>query len=199
MGEPFAATSQASRFAGTHRAQTFQLLAFRLFHHATIPDAQRCFTLLLDLLTALLGFLPQDLFDHLGLPAWVVQSVLQPLGAGLGVGGSADGTAQFAGGQLTATLHDGAHRGHEIAHHPSIHIGVQPLLVGLQILGELLGPKLAFLFFAQRWLLPRYVILKGHGSDLLCSLKLVFCFSVYLRRSALVSFSPSLFLSEYLF
>src|SRR5436853_6677526 len=72
MVEPFAATSQASRFAGTHRAQTFQLLAFRLFHHETHPDAQRCFTLLLDLLTALLGFLPQDLFDHLGLPAWVV-------------------------------------------------------------------------------------------------------------------------------
>src|SRR2546429_6695380 len=42
----------------------------------------------------------------------------------------------FAGGQLTATLHDGAHRGHEIAHHPSIQRGVQPLLVGLEILGQ---------------------------------------------------------------
>src|SRR2546421_3180202 len=74
--QPFAAASQTSRFAGTHRAQTFQLLAFRFFHHAAIPDAQRRFALLLDLLAALLGFLPQDLFDHLGLPAEVVQSIL---------------------------------------------------------------------------------------------------------------------------
>ena len=129
----------------------------------------------------------------------MVQSVLQSVRAGLGVGWPADGTARFTGGQLTATLHDGADRGHQIAHHPSIHRGVQPLLVGPQIPGQLLGPKLAFVFFADGWLLPQYVILKGHGHDLLCSLKLVFCFSVYLRRSSLVSFSPSLFLSETLF
>ena len=151
------------------------------------------------LLSALLGFLPQHLCDHFGLPALMVQGVLQSLGAGLGVGWPADGTAQFAGRQRAATLHDGANRGHQIAHHPSIHIGVQPFLVGPQISGQLLGLKLAFVFFAQRWLLPRYVILKEHGRDLLCSLKRVFCFSVYLSRSSLVSFSPSLFLSETLF
>src|SRR2546421_956113 len=197
--ETFAAARQASHFAGAHRPQALQFLAFRFFHHATIPDAQRRFTALLHLLSALLGFLPQHLFDHFGLPALMMQGVLQSLSSGLGVGWTADGTAQFTGGQRTATLHDGADRGHQIAHHPSIHIDVQPLLVGPQIPGQLLGPQLAFVFFAQRWLLPRYVILKGHASDLLCSLKLVLCFSVYLRRSSLVSFSPSLFLSETLF
>src|SRR5207248_6723359 len=128
------------------------------------------------------------LFDHFGLPALMMQGVLQSLSSGLGVGWTADGTAQFTGGQRAATLHDGADRGHHIAHHPSIHIGVQPLLVGLQIRGQLLGPPLAFLFFAQRWLLPRYVILKEHGHDLLCSLKDRLFFSVYLSRSSLVCF-----------
>ena len=197
--ETFAAARQASHFARAYRPQALQLLAFRLFHHATIPDAQRRFAALLHLLSALLGFLPQHLFDQRGLPALMMQGVLQSLSSGLGVGWTADGTAQFTGGQRPATLHDGTDRGHHIAHHPSIHIGVQPLLVGPQIPGQLLGPKLAFVFFAQRWLLPTYVILKGHGSDLLCSLKDRLFFSVYLRRSSLVSFSPSLFLSETLF
>jgi hypothetical protein len=48
---------------------------------------------LLDLLSARFGLLPQDLFDHLRLPAWVVQRVLQALRAGLGVLGSAEASA----------------------------------------------------------------------------------------------------------
>ena len=48
------------------------------------------------LLSALLGFLPQHLFDHRGLPPLVMQGVLQSLSSGLGVGWTADGVAYWA-------------------------------------------------------------------------------------------------------
>src|SRR2546421_760134 len=70
--QAFAAACQPSHAAGAHRPQAFQFLAFRLFQHAAIPDAQWRFALLLHQLSALLDFLPQHLLDHLGLPALMV-------------------------------------------------------------------------------------------------------------------------------
>src|SRR6059036_3625773 len=70
--QAFAAACQAPHAAGAHRPQALQFLAFRLFQYTAIPDTQRCFASLLHQLSALLGFLPQHFFDHLGLPALMV-------------------------------------------------------------------------------------------------------------------------------
>ena len=70
--QAFAAACQPSHPAGAHRSHAFQFFAFRLFQHATIPDTQRRFASLFPLLATPLRFLPQHLFDHLGLPALMV-------------------------------------------------------------------------------------------------------------------------------
>jgi hypothetical protein len=83
-----------------------------------------------------------------------------------------------------------------MAYHASSKRGVPPLVEGLHIPGPRLGPKLAFLLFIRRGLLPLYVILKAHRLDLLGSLIYPWLFSVYLSRSLLVS---SFLLSEFSF
>src|SRR5579859_987801 len=82
---PFAAARQAARSAGTHRAESFEVLAFRLFQHTAIPDAQWEVSALFHRFSTLFGLLPQHLFDHLRLPPLMLQRSLESLLAGFGM------------------------------------------------------------------------------------------------------------------
>lgn len=118
------AASQAAHTAQTHQPSSLHLGAFRFFQDTTIPNAQRSLCLLLHLPAALVGLLPEHLFDHRRVPPFMIEYSLEALSSRISVFCSTQEASYFAGGQLSACLHDPCDGRLQVPNHASIQLRV---------------------------------------------------------------------------